>query len=72
MEVVGLHRQKRNPPRLGNRRRQSPRFGHAQPTLRATAEIGVLREIETLWLDRGYDSDVDADTSFGHSVSTTL
>jgi transposase len=29
-----------------------------EPTLKATAEIGVLCEIETLWLDRGYDSDV--------------
>lgn len=29
-----------------------------EPTLEATAEIGVLGEIETIWLDRGYDSDV--------------
>ena len=29
-----------------------------EPTLQATAELGLLAEIETLWLDRGYDSDV--------------
>jgi transposase len=29
-----------------------------EPTLQAAAEIGLLAEIETLWLDRGYDSDV--------------
>jgi transposase len=27
------------------------------PTLDAVAELGLLTEIETLWLDRGYDSD---------------
>jgi transposase len=29
-----------------------------EPTLQAAAELGLLAEIETLWLDRGYDSDV--------------
>jgi transposase len=29
-----------------------------EPTLRASAGLGLLAEIETLWLDRGYDSDV--------------
>jgi transposase len=29
-----------------------------EPTLQAAAEFGLLTEIETLWLDRGYDSDV--------------
>ena len=29
-----------------------------EPTLQATAELGLLAEIETLWLDRDYDSDV--------------
>jgi transposase len=29
-----------------------------EPTLKAAAELGLLADIETLWLDRGYDSDV--------------
>jgi transposase len=29
-----------------------------EPTLDATAQRGLLGEIETIWLDRGYDSDV--------------
>jgi transposase len=29
-----------------------------EPTLEAAAEHGVLEDIETIWLDRGYDSDV--------------
>ena len=29
-----------------------------EPTLKAAAELGLLTDIETLWLDRGYDSDV--------------
>ena len=35
------------------------------PTLRATLDIGLLTDIETLWLDRGYDSDVTRTASFG-------
>ncbi len=29
-----------------------------EPTLQAAQDIGLLADIETLWLDRGYDSDV--------------
>ena len=29
-----------------------------EPTLKAAAELGLLADIETLWLGRGYDSDV--------------
>ncbi|MHB8329271.1 MAG: transposase [Acidimicrobiales bacterium] len=29
-----------------------------EPTLHAADDLGLLAEIETLWLDRGYDSDV--------------
>ncbi|MGA7861392.1 MAG: IS5 family transposase [Thermoplasmata archaeon] len=29
-----------------------------EPTLEGAAELGLLADIETLWLDRGYDSDV--------------
>ncbi len=29
-----------------------------EPTLKAAAELGLLADIETLWLDRGYDSDI--------------
>jgi len=29
-----------------------------EPTLKGAAELGLVADIETLWLDRGYDSDV--------------
>ena len=41
------------------------------PTLDDAAERGLLAEIETLWLDRGYDSDVDPRRVLRHAGSTT-
>ena len=41
-----------------------------EPTLKAAAELGLLTDIETLWLDRGYDSDVTR-SAFRPSASTT-
>ena len=40
-----------------------------EPTLQAAAGLGLLAEIETLWLDRGYDSDVNVERAFSHSAS---
>ena len=41
-----------------DRRRQPQRLGLLAPTLDAVAGRGLLAEVDTLWLDRGYDSGV--------------
>jgi Transposase DDE domain len=56
LEVVRRVGTPRHPPRVGHRRRQPPRRGHAHPTLDVLADTGRLAEIGTLHLDRGYDS----------------
>ena len=58
MEVVDAHRPPRDPHRLdieGANRNDSILL---EPTLDAAAGHGLLADIETIWLDRGYDSDV--------------
>jgi len=54
--VVDPHGPGGHPDRLGDRRgeTQTTRF-LLTPTLDATAERGLLGDVETIWLDRGYD-----------------
>jgi len=54
--AVGVGGSTRHPGRLGDRRRQPQRRAHAEPTLDAVADAGLLADIGTLHLDRSYDS----------------
>ena len=57
MEVVDRDRPQRDPDRLGTSRREPQRLRSA-PTLDAIDARGLLLEIDTLHLDRGYDNNV--------------
>ena len=54
--MVGPHRQGRDPLRLDRRRRQPNDSVLLAPTLEDAERRGLTEEIETIWLDRGYDS----------------
>ena len=58
MEVVGRHRYQRSANLLGHRRGQPQRLHPARTDLgRCRAAVACCPDIETLWLDRGYDSE---------------
>ena len=58
MEVVTGHRHQRGADRLGDRRCESQRLDPARSHPRRRGPARTLSDIETLWLDRGYDSDL--------------
>ena len=58
MEVIHPHRPLRDPDRLDGRRGEPQRLGPPRADLGRRWIGGLLAEIETLWLDRGYDSEV--------------
>src|ERR1035437_8210763 len=63
MEMVDPHRPSGDPHWLGRRRANRNDSVLLAPTLDDAAKRGLLTEIETLWLDRGYDSNVTREPS---------
>ena len=43
-----------------------------EPTLAHTAERGLLADIETIWLDRGYDSELTRQRLFQHQINDAV
>src|SRR5664280_2500399 len=58
-----------DPHRLGHRRREPQRLHRVEPTLQAVAARGLLADVETLRLDRGYDSFLTTERC--HSLGVT-
>ena len=56
--MVTVHRPSRHPAGLGQRRSEPQRLRHVGPTLAKVADRGLLTDIETLHLDRGYDNGI--------------
>jgi len=58
MEVVDPHRRRWYSHRMDHRRREPQRLDPLGPTLDAAGERGLLLDDGTLWLDRGYNSEI--------------